>query len=89
LLCALVCNATPSLSPGLPRSLAAAAATAPLCCSSFAAGKQEKRAGKTKRVKNESEKREREEAQEAEMLKKKYKAEEAADITSSECVVCS
>jgi len=46
---------------------------APLFCSSFAAGKQKKGAGKTERVKNESEKRGREEAQEAEMVRKNTK----------------
>ncbi len=59
---------------GIPRAAAAAAAAAaPLFCSSFAAGKQKKGAGKTERVKNESEKREREEAQETEMLRKNTK----------------
>jgi hypothetical protein len=61
---------------GIPRA-AAAAAAAPLFCSSFAAGKQKKGAGKTERVKNESEKREREEAEVAD-AEQNYKAEEAA-----------
>ncbi len=59
---------------GIPRA-ATAAAAAPLFCSSFAAGKQKKGAGKTERVKNESEKKGSTRSRDTE---EKYKAEEAA-----------
>jgi hypothetical protein len=73
---ALALEADTKRTVGIPRA-AAAAAAAPLFCSSFAAGKQKKGAGKTERVKNESEKREREEAEVAD-AEQNYKAEEAA-----------
>ncbi len=61
---------------GIPR--AAAAATAPLFCNSFAAGKQKKEAGKTERVQNESEKKGKEKKHKEADAEAKYKAEEAA-----------
>jgi hypothetical protein len=73
---ALALEADTQRTVGIPR--AAAAATAPLFCNSFAAGKQKKEAGKTERVQNESEKKGKEKKHKEADAEAKYKAEEAA-----------